>query len=263
LGYITAATLAMNGTRVYITGRRMNVLEETVSKFEKQTGLSGHMIPFKCDLYVKDEVLELAKFVSSREEYINILVNNAGVGGVKNRSVNLPLGTSPEEFSTALLECTQKTWDDVMHINTSSVYFTTAAFVPLLAKARKQFPTAGSVLNVTSMSGMTKQSQGGQFPYNSAKAALNSLTELLAYELRRPDLGIRVNNIAPGFFPSDMTPASLFQGTPEEIRKQWGLPAGRQGGYRDYAQAILLFASNEYTTGSTLLIDGGWLLEHS
>jgi hypothetical protein len=35
----------------------MNVLEETVSKFEKQTGLSGHVIPFKCDLYVKDEVL--------------------------------------------------------------------------------------------------------------------------------------------------------------------------------------------------------------
>jgi len=113
------------------------------------------------------------------------------------------------------------------------------------------------------MSGITKQSQGGQFPYNSAKAALISLTELLAYELRRPDLGIRVNNIAPGFFSSDMTPASLFQGTPEEIRKQWGLPAGRQGGYRDYAQAILLFASNEYTTGSTLLIDGGWLLDHS
>jgi len=70
---------------------------------------------------------EFAKFVSSREKYINMLVNNAGVGGVKNRSVNLPLGTSPEEFSTALLECTQKTWDDVMHINTSSVYFTTGS----------------------------------------------------------------------------------------------------------------------------------------
>jgi NAD(P)-dependent dehydrogenase (short-subunit alcohol dehydrogenase family) len=75
----------------------------------------------------------LANFVSAREEHINILVNNAGIGGVKNRSVKLPPDTSPEEFSTALLECTQKTWDDVMHINTSSVYFATGLLMILRA----------------------------------------------------------------------------------------------------------------------------------
>lgn len=72
--------------------------------------------------------LDFAKFVSSREKYLNILVNNAGIGGVKNRSVKLPLNTPPEEFSKALLECTEQTWDDVMHINTSSVYFLTGIF---------------------------------------------------------------------------------------------------------------------------------------
>lgn len=58
-----------------------------------------------------------------------------------------------------------------------------------------------------------------------------------------------------------MTPASLFVGSPEEVYKQWGIPAGRQGNCKDYAQAVLFFASNEYTNGTTLPIDGGWLLE--
>jgi NAD(P)-dependent dehydrogenase (short-subunit alcohol dehydrogenase family) len=53
-----------------------------------------------------------------------------------------------------------------------------------------------------------------------------------------------------------MTPASLFSESPEEVYKQWGIPTGRQGSHKDYAQAVLYFASNEYTTGSTLLIDG-------
>jgi len=90
-----------------------------------------------------------------------------------------------------------------------------------------------------------------------------SLTEQLAYEFRRPDLGIRVNTIAPGYFSSDMTPASLFQGSPQDIYEKWRVPIGRQGGHKDYAQAVLYFASNEYTNGATLVIDGGWLLENS
>jgi len=113
------------------------------------------------------------------------------------------------------------------------------------------------------MSGITKQSQGGQFPYNAAKAAIISLSQQLAYEFRRPGLGIRVNTVAPGYFSSEMTPASLFNGTPEDIYKEWGVPVGRQGNYRDYAQAVLCLASNEYMSGSTVLIDGGWLLEQS
>jgi len=177
--------------------------------------------------------------------------------------VKLPLGTPAEEFSKALLECTEQTWNDVMRINTTSIYYLTAAFVPLLVKAKDRFPTAGSVINISSMSGITKQTQGGQFPYNVAKAATISLTEQLAYEFRRQDIGIRVNNIAPGYFSSDMTPASLFNGSPSEIYREWGIPAGRQGNCKDYAQTILFLASNEYSNGSTVVIDGGWLLEQS
>jgi len=264
LGYITAAALVVNGaSRVYITGRRPNILKEAVSKFESDTGLLGRIIPYQCDVTSKDQVLKFASYLSTKEQCVNLLVNNAGIGGVKNRAVRLPPETSPEEFSEALLECTEQTWDDVMHINTSAVYYMTAALLPLLVQARKLFPTSGSVLNVSSMSGITKQSQGGQFPYNSAKAAMISLTQLMAYEFRRPDIGIRVNTVAPGYFSSEMTPKSLFTGTPEEIYKERGIPLGRQGGPKDYAQAILYFASNEYSNGSTLVIDGGWLLEQS
>ena len=59
-----------------------------------------------------------------------------------------------------------------------------------------------------------------------------------------------------------MTPASLFQGREEDIRKKHGLPAGRPGNAKEYAQAILSLAINNYVNGSTLVIDGGWLLEN-
>lgn len=60
-----------------------------------------------------------------------------------------------------------------------------------------------------------------------------------------------------------MTPVGTdFNQPPEYFRKQWGTPVGRAGNAQDYAQALLNFAVNGFVTGSTLLIDGGYLLTH-
>jgi NAD(P)-dependent dehydrogenase (short-subunit alcohol dehydrogenase family) len=150
----------------------------------------------------------------------------------------------------------------------ASYYFTAVAFLPLLCAARDAaaFPDAGSILNISSISGITKESQNGQFSYNASKAATISLTEQLAVDLKRPGLEVRVNTLAPGYFPSEMTPIARDAAQAKDHFRRmdgWGIPFGRAGSPRDYAQAVLNFACNGYVTGSTLVIDGGWLLAHA
>lgn len=86
----------------------------------------------------------------------------------------------------------------------TSVHFTTFAFLPLLAAAREigSAPEPGNVINIASISGITYTSQGGQFSYNSTKAATAHLSRMMATEFVRRGLDIRVNVIAPGYFPS-------------------------------------------------------------
>jgi len=155
-------------------------------------------------------------------------------------------------------------WTWMYSVNVASYYFCSAAFLPLLVAALNHgYSEAGSIINISSMSGITKESQNGQFSYNASKAACISLTEQLATDFKRPGLEVRVNTLAPGYFPSEMTVIDESEGSKEHFIKQWGIPAGRPGRPRDYAQALLNFAVNGYVTGATLVIDGAWLLAHA
>lgn len=154
-------------------------------------------------------------------------------------------------------------WTWIYKVNVASYYFTSAAFLPLLCAARDNgFEEAGSILNVSSISGITKESQNGQFSYNASKAGTISLTEQLAVDFKH--LEVRVNTLAPGYFPSEMTPIDNDKGNAKKhFQEKWGIPFGRAGKPRDYAQAVLNFAVNQYVTGSTLVIDGAYLLAHA
>ncbi|KIJ44555.1 hypothetical protein M422DRAFT_252171 [Sphaerobolus stellatus SS14] len=261
LGLMTAAALLANGAkRVYITGRRENVLQNAVKTHGQAPGVIGELIPIVSDVRKKDDISKLVSTICQKDSYVNLVVNNASTGDVKN---DFQTKTTVQDMSHALFSCDNEAWDTILHLNATAMYFVAVAFLPLLVAAKGPFPNTGSIINVSSMSGITKRSQGGQFAYNVAKAATISLTHQLAFEFRNPPLGVRVNTIAPGFFPSEMTPESGFPSDPEAARAQRGVPAGRIGSPTDYAQAILSLAVNAYMTGSVLLIDGGWLLEQS
>jgi len=61
-----------------------------------------------------------------------------------------------------------------------------------------------------------------------------------------------------------MTPIEADKGNEKKhFQEKWGIPFGRAGKPRDYAQAVLNFAVNQYVTGSTLVIDGAYLLAHA
>lgn len=95
----------------------------------------------------------------------------------------------------------------VYDIHTTSVYFTTAAFLPLLAASQSVggYAEPGNVVNIASLSGITRTSQRGQFNYNASKAATIHLTLMQATEFARRGLGVRVNSLSPGYFPSVST----------------------------------------------------------
>ncbi|GAB1742808.1 hypothetical protein NU219Hw_g8518t1 [Hortaea werneckii] len=262
LGLMTAQALCANGVKVYITGRRAEKLKDA----EVQSSASGGSITgISMDVTDKESIKAAVKQISEKEKCVNLLVNNAGVSGLNWGPKGMPQG-SPAEISERMFnEASFDDWSWMYKVNVTSYYFTSSAFLPLLVAARDQagYQEAGSIINVSSLSGITKDSQHGQFAYNSSKAACISLTEMLAWELKRPGLEIRVNTLAPGYFPSEMTPIGGDMGQQKEhFREKWGIPVGRAGQPKDYAQAVLNFATNQYVSGSVLVIDGGWLLAH-
>jgi NAD(P)-dependent dehydrogenase (short-subunit alcohol dehydrogenase family) len=139
----------------------------------------------------------------------------------------------------------------------------TTAFLPLLQRATEQhYGYSGTVINITSVSGLVRISQG-QFPYNTSKGAFIHLNKMLAVEVANAGLKVRVNGIAPGLFPSEMTTEGSGEDQKSSISKeqQEELPSGRPGHDRDMAAAILFAASCQYLNGQNIPVDGGYLLQ--
>ncbi|ORY28964.1 hypothetical protein BCR39DRAFT_533360 [Naematelia encephala] len=265
IGLCTATALAANGAKVYISGRRLEPLQAAARDAKPRRG-GGQIIPVQADISTKEGILKLKSEVEKEEKWINVLVNNAGVS-LKGPNIEAADQTALG-LSTAMFEEEEfEKWSEMHRINTAAPYFLTSALLPLLSAAQTvgNYPEPGNVVNVASLSGITRTSQRGQFSYNSSKAATRSLSEMLAYEFAHRGLGIRVNCINPGYFPSGMSPKDLEtkQGPEkaEYLRTKHGIPFGRVGNARDYAQCILGLITNQYMTGTEVLLDGGWLLE--
>jgi NAD(P)-dependent dehydrogenase (short-subunit alcohol dehydrogenase family) len=183
-------------------------------------------------------------------------------------------------------------------------YLCSAAFVHLLAAAGTKGPVKrpGNIINISSLSGLTKWSQNGQFAYNvgpytasscadprqCAKAAVIQLSKLMATDLCAEEIGIRVNNLAPGYFSTELTtgtastngksswPIDEFKAEMKRVHSNADRPGtdtemgsvrihwnhSMQSWLTPNPQGILFLATNDYVNGHTLLIDGGLLLRH-
>ncbi|WOO78420.1 3-oxoacyl-[acyl-carrier-protein] reductase FabG [Vanrija pseudolonga] len=265
LGLITAAALAENGARVYITGRRLEALQAAVADASPKSG-NGKIIALQGNASTKEGIEATVAEISKHDKYINVLVNNHGIAVPEGSPPNINgVPQTFEGLSKAMMgDSMEDHWIPLWRINTASYYFTSAAFLPLLGAAAQHFAEPGNIVNIASMSGITKTSQKGQFNYNASKAATISLSHQLATEFARRDLGVRVNCICPGFFPSGMvpiTPGDLAAGeAANRFRKDWGIPLKRPSNGVDYANCIISVMTNKYMTGSEVVIDGGWLL---
>jgi len=132
------------------------------------------------------------------------------------------------------------------------------AFLPLLAKGRETTPGYSSqIVNVSSISGAMKGSSMGQPAYATSKAALTHLSRMIATLTK--DIKVRVNVIAPGLFPSEMTTGESDEGNKSNIDKKMTNPAGRPGHDTDMAATILFLAGKGglFYNGQIVYPDGG------
>ncbi|KAK3331483.1 hypothetical protein B0H66DRAFT_487648 [Apodospora peruviana] len=263
IGLMCAQALAANGAKVYITGRRMEVLDSAAATHSPKGGPGKIIAIGPCDVTSKSHLSNICTRLSATESHLNLLICNAGISGPKA----VPDLSNATELKARLWEKEDpSSWSDVFNTNVTSVYFTTVVFLPLLQAASKHHSdnhmSTASVIVISSMSGIMRGSQG-HFSYNAAKGATVHLTKLMSTEFEKT--GVRVNSIAPGYFPSEMTTGasddkqkSVLED--EKVKgKPHAVPAERAGSDQEMAMACLFLAKNRYVNGEIVVVDGGVL----
>ena len=209
----------------------------------------------------------LAQEVETKEEALHLLINNAGIYSASQE----PKGENASQARENLFDPPNATFDDwtnVYRTNAASHYFVTTAFLPLLARGSdpKHPGYQSCVINISSINGLIRTSLN-HFASNAAKAATIHVTKMLATEIARMKLHIRVNSIAPGVFPSEITagtPSVNGKSTLDE--ESWPavkeISSGRVGTHLDMASAVMFVACCQYLNGVILPVDGGYLVEH-
>ena len=115
------------------------------------------------------------------------------------------------------------------------------------------------VVNIASVLGLAASAPIKEVSYCASKGAVVNLTRQLGCEWGRK--GVRVNAIAPGWFPSEMTQAEMFDDEGGQSFIVRNTPMGRAGELAELDGALLYLAgdASTYVTGHILAVDGGWL----
>ncbi|SJL03217.1 related to dehydrogenases with different specificities (related to short-chain alcohol dehydrogenases) [Armillaria ostoyae] len=207
IGFAIAKAFAANGAKVYITGRRLEVLEESAASL---TGVPGSIVPLQMDVTDEAAVKEGAKRIEGIDGKLDILVNNAGIAG----SLRDPdFITKKYSASDPFEPETVQDWVDIFALNTIAPFFVVRAFQPLLVKGAQSRPQGTSnVINISSSAvGLHTLGPFTSVAYGATKAALEKLTFVLATSFAARDIQIRVNAISPGVFASQLTSPEFLE----------------------------------------------------
>ena len=178
IGAAIATTLAALGAQAVLCGRTREPLEITAATIRDQGGQSTVM---ECNVVDLQSVESVAQRVERTFGRLDVLVNNAGIGG----------GSSP------LHQLSPDVWDTVMNTNLRGVFYCIRSFAPLMIQGR-----AGHIINISSLAGKNALPNGAA--YSASKWGLNGLTYSVAEELRVHN--IRVSVVCPGSVHTDFTP---------------------------------------------------------
>jgi hypothetical protein len=218
------------GATVVVGARRLDRLDALAAE------LGDRVVPVACDVAVDadcERLVDAAAAVAGGR--IDVLVNNAGIG------TPYPAEDEPLDH-----------WRQVVDVNLTGLFVLTQ-----LAGRRMLAQGSGSIVNIASMLGMVAAAPIKQASYCATKGAVVNLTRELACQWARK--GVRVNAIAPGWFPSEMTD-EMFGDESSMAFLRRNCPMAR-GGTEDELDGALLFLASRassYVTGVTIPVDGGW-----
>jgi len=234
MGRTHALTLAKAGAKVVVSDISEEECQKVVDEIEKS---GGEAVAVKCDVSKRAEVDEMVKKTVEKFGKIDILVNNAGIA----------------QF-VSFLEMTEEEWDRTLDINLKGYFLCAQAAAKEMAKQK-----SGVIINIASVA---MGQQGVGFPniahYCASKGGIVGMTEALAVELA--PYNIRVNAVSPGMIETPMIdPVKKDPKMMEALLAR--VPMHRVGKPEEVSNLVLFLASDDssYMTGSTVVIDGGWL----
>jgi NAD(P)-dependent dehydrogenase (short-subunit alcohol dehydrogenase family) len=232
LGARFAEVLAAAGARVVMGARRIEELEERAARLRAD---GAEVVAVPCDVTADADAERLAEAAVESFGTIDVLVNNAGIAPDEDGKLE-----SPDSFRR------------VLEVNTTGQFLCARAVAPVMLDRG-----SGSIVNVASISGLVAGDGPDTPSYTASKGAVVNMTRELG--VRWAASGVRVNALAPGYFPSEMTAGTL---STEEGQRFVAdrTPMGRAGRIDELDGPLLFLASDAsaYVTGETLVVDGGW-----
>lgn len=234
LGEQFAHGFAESGAHVVLAARNKDRLDKIATEIIEKYDTKAMVV--RTDVGKEKEIINLVEQTVKEFRTVDVLINNAGMYIVK-----------------PLIEQTLEDWETVMNVNLTS------AFIASREVAKVMIPKkSGVIINMASTFGF-----GGteftEVSYYTSKGGLVIMTKALAVELGKHN--IRVNAIAPGFFPTPMSKGAFDD---EKIRTtmiepRTALPMFAQNEWIRGAACFLASDDARYITGHTLAVDGGWL----
>ena len=230
IGRGIAEGLAEAGAQVVICARSFDKCVEACGEIGKK---GVKTLPVRCDITQKGEVETLVQKTVQEMGRINILVNNAGVGGSEK----------------PILKMSDEDWDHALSIDLKGAFLLARAVVPEMSKEG-----GGKIINVASITAMI--AMPNMSAYCASKAGLVQLTKVMALEFLK--YNIQANALCPGYFLTPMNQKFFASKAGQEIIQR-NIPMGRLGQVEELKGAAIYLASSatDFMTGSCLVIDGG------
>ena len=234
LGVQMAKALANQGANIVVVARRQNLIEQVAAEIKAEFGVET--LPVVCDITSTEAVEAMVDAALAKFGRIDIVINNAGTGGVINAE-DMPDATFMNEVNIDLF----------------------GTFKVARAVAKKAMIPAkyGRIINIASMYGLVGNKVAPTCSYHAAKGGVVNLTRALASEWGK--YGITVNSICPGYFYSPLTKETLDSDFFQQNAKTM-IPEERYGneGELDSAAIFLASPASSYVTGVQLPVDGGY-----
>jgi NAD(P)-dependent dehydrogenase (short-subunit alcohol dehydrogenase family) len=232
LGEYMADALSEAGANVVLCSRKREACESVADQIVSR---GGRALPLACDVADPEGAEQVVAAAHEAFGGVDILVNNSGT----------TWGAPPEEMPL-------EKFDQVMDVNVRGTFLMSQA----VAKTMIAGERSGSIINISSVAAF-KGGRPGMLQavgYSASKGAVISMTRDLAGSWS--NRGIRVNCIAPGWFPTKMSRGVLEKAGDLLLKT---IPLRRYGGPEDIQGVVVFLASpaSAYMTGQTVLVDGG------